>query len=125
MSSQVPTVTLGVAWEPRRARRVRMCAANAATLSSMSLERVEDLRMAAEEAFIYACSLTPGGSLDIAFDVDDAQVACEFTLGCDRFAEVSSDDPAAYADVILTTVCDDFEKREGPCRLRFILKADV
>ena len=45
-------VALTVACEPHLARIVRMTAANVATLSAMSVERVEDMRMAAEEAFI-------------------------------------------------------------------------
>ena len=43
-------ISLVVSCDPDLARLVRMTAANVATLSSMSVECVEDIRMAAEEA---------------------------------------------------------------------------
>ena len=78
---------LTVACEPHLARIVRMTAANVATLSAMSVERVEDMRMAAEEAFIYACGTTPGEDLVIDFDVDERHVAMTFQLSATAFAE--------------------------------------
>ena len=66
--SNATHIALTVACEPHLARIVRMTAANVATLSSMSVERVEDIRMAAEEAFIYACGTAPGEDLVIDFD---------------------------------------------------------
>ena len=126
MSNQATHIDLSVAAEPRLARLVRMTAANVATLSNMSVERVEDIRMAAEEAFIYACGTEPGATLDIAFDADDAHVAMAFVLGDIAFAEPSEDDPtSAYVDLILGSVCDSYEKREGPATLLLDVKADV
>ena len=48
------SVSLRLEATPALARLVRMTAANIAVLSSMSVDRVEDLRMAAEEAFVLA-----------------------------------------------------------------------
>ena len=54
MSSEATCpITLTVAGDPRLARLVRMTAANVGALCSMSVDRIEDIRMAAEEAFIY------------------------------------------------------------------------
>lgn len=119
-------ITLTLTCDPHLARIVRMTAANVATLSSMSVERVEDIRMAAEEAFIYACASTPGDTLSIAFDADASHVAMAFQLASDDFAEPADGDmTATYADLILGSVCDSFEKRTTPATLALDVKADV
>ena len=119
-------ISLVVSCDPDLARLVRMTAANVATLSSMSVECVEDIRMAAEEAFIYACATSPDETLTIDFEVDSTRVAKTFTLEADAFAEPSADDPtAAYADLILGSVCDVYQKVESPARLVLEVKADV
>lgn len=127
MSNQATApIVLTLAADPRLARLVRMTAANAATLSSMSVDRVEDVRMAAEEAFIFACSTISGASLSISFDVDEAHVGMTFDLGERASVEPAADDPAAaYADLILAAVCDSYEKDVSPAALRLDLRADV
>ena len=51
MSSEATCpITLTVAGDPRLARLVRMTAANVGALCSMSVDRIEDIRMAAEAA---------------------------------------------------------------------------
>ncbi len=120
------TISLAVSCDPNLARLVRMTAANVATLSSMSVECVEDIRMAAEEAFIYACATSPDEALVIDFEVDPTRVGMTFTLEADAFAEPSGEDPAAaYADLILGSVCDVYQKVESPARLVLEVKADV
>ena len=115
-----------VSADPHLARLVRMTAANVAMLSSMSVDRVEDIRMAAEEAFIYACAAKPMGELSISFEVDDEHVAMTFELGDVAFDEISVDtETSVYADLILGAVCDSYEKRENPSALHLMLKADV
>lgn len=119
-------ISLAVTCDAHLARLVRMTAANVATLSNMSVERVEDIRMAAEEAFIYACSAAPGSSLTVEFDVDPAHVAMAFRLEVPTFPEPDGSDPAAaYMDLILGSVCDTFEKRAQPAALFLELKADL
>ena len=124
--SNATHITLSLACDPHLARIVRMNAANVATLSNMSVERVEDIRMAAEEAFIYACASTPGEALSIAFDAEDEHVSMTFELACDEFAEPAEGDmTAAYADLILGSVCDAYDKRTHPAVLLLDVKADV
>ena len=119
-------ITLTLACDPHLARIVRMTAANVATLSSMSVERVEDIRMAAEEAFIYACASTPGEPLSIEFEADTAYVSMSFVMASDGFAVPAEGNmTAAYADLILGSVCDSFEKRVDPATLVLDMKADV
>lgn len=116
--------TLTVSAEPRFARLVRMTAANIATLSSMSYDRVEDIRMAAEEAFIFACSVEPETSVEFAFDVDDDQVTIDVNLGNVNLDELDLPE-ATYADLILTAVCDTYAKSSEPTTLHLNLKADL
>ncbi|MBE6469970.1 MAG: ATP-binding protein [Coriobacteriaceae bacterium] len=125
MSSAAP-ITLSVSADPRLARLVRMAASNVGLLSSMSVERVEDIRMAAEEAFIYACAVQPAEPVSISFEVDGEHLTMSFALRGDSFPEPDPQDPtAAYADLILASVCDEYEKREAPATLVLTLKADV
>ncbi len=112
--------------DPDLARLVRMTAANGATLSSMSVACVEAIRMAAEAALSDAGAPSPDETLTIDFDVDSTRVAMSFTLEADVFADPSADDPtAAYADLILGSVCDVYQKVESPARLVLEVKADV
>ncbi len=125
MPSAPETISLSVSAKPQLARLVRMTAASAATLSSMSLDRVEDVRMAAEEAFIYACAAHPAGGLSIALTVDAARVSMSFELGCDDFSAADESESASYADLLLGAVCDEYRKEESPAALFIELRADV
>lgn len=125
MNSNAP-IKLTVACDPSYARLVRMTAANVATLSSMSVERVEDIRMAAEEAFIYACATSGAHELEVSFDVDASHVCMTFTLDVEAFSEPSEDDSTAvYVDLILGSVCDTYQKLSGPAVLVLDVKADL
>lgn len=125
MSTGAAPISLSITADPRLARLVRMTAANVATLSSMSVDRVEDIRMAAEEAFIYACSVQPHEALSVTFDVDEAHVSMTFGLAGTSVQDAEPAGEAAYADLILGTVCDTYEKIDDPTSLVLTLKADV
>ena len=114
-------VSLRLEAKPALARLVRMTAANVA---SMSVDRVEDLRMAAEEAFVFACSCIPGQMVTVDFDADDQHVGMTFDMGSAPISE-SDDSACAYADLILASVCDSYEKLSEPSRLVLDMKADV
>lgn len=119
-------IELSLTCDSHLARLVRMTAANVAMLSSMSVDRIEDIRMAAEEAFIYACSATAGDPLTIAFSVDAAEMSMAFTLSVSEFPEpASGDETAAYADLILGSVCDSYRKVSAPATLMLDVKADL
>lgn len=117
MSSEATCpITLSVAGDPRLARLVRMTAANVGALCSMSVDRIEDIRMAAEEAFIFGCTAVDSDDISIKFDVDESHVGMTFTFG-DQ-ATVDEDDQAAvYAELILASVCDSYEKTTAPLTL--------
>ena len=120
MSSEATcSITLTVAGDPRLARLVRMTAANVGALCSMSV-----VRMAAEEAFIFGCTAVDSDVISIKFDVDESHVGMTFTFG-DQ-ATVDEDDQAAvYAELILASVCDSYEKTAAPLTLSLDLKADI
>ncbi|WP_307740178.1 ATP-binding protein [uncultured Parolsenella sp.] len=110
-------VRLSVPAEPAYARSVRMLAANLAVLAGMSVEDVEDVRMAAEEGFVWSCATKPE-TCDVTLYAADGLVSIEFSLGA---AELDEDDQAsAYAGLILAAVCDDFDcdRAAGVLRLR-------
>ena len=118
------SVSLRLEATPALARLVRMTAANIAVLSSMSVDRVEDLRMASEEAFVLACSCIPGQMVTVDFDADDQHVGMTFDMGDAPIVE-GDDSASTYADLILTSVCDSYEKLSNPTRLVLDMKADV
>ena len=46
-----------------------------------------------------------------------------FEFPCDDFSDDSQE--SVYADLILSSVCDSYEKETAPARLHLELKADV
>lgn len=125
MSNDLQPIVLTVQADPSLARLVRMTAANVAMLSSMSVDRVEDIRMAAEEAFIYVCSMAPLSTVHVNFVADPERVAMNVTAENAPIQSGSTDNEAcAYADLILQAVCDSFSKSETPFALDLELKAD-
>ena len=72
------SVRLSVPAEPEFARVVRMTAANLAVLCDMNVDDVEDLRMAAEEGFVYSCATRPA-TCDVSFAIAAVCDSCEVT----------------------------------------------
>ena len=111
MSSEATCpITLSVAGDPRLARLVRMTAANVGALCSMSVDRIEDIRMAAEEAFIFGCTAVDSDDISIKFDVDESHVGMTFTFG-DQ-ATVDEDDQATERSRSGKTAWDKEKTRE-------------
>ena len=102
-------VSLSVPAEPSFARSVRMMAANLAVLCSMNVDEVEDTRMAAEEAFVYACATAPA-TCDITFEVAADQLHMTFSLGSvDPEADAELVEQVGLAELLLAAVCDTYE----------------
>ncbi len=101
---QSQTVQLSVPAEAMYARPVRMMAANLAVVSGMDVDTVEDVRMAAEEGFVYACH-TLDTMCTIEFCVADSCIEMNISLG-DTSVEAEE---ARYACLLLKAVCDEFE----------------
>lgn len=73
-------IRLSVPPEATFARSVRMMAANLAVLCAMNVDEVEDARMAAEEAFVYACATRPS-LCEMSFSLADDALRMCFSLG--------------------------------------------
>lgn len=119
MNSQ--TITLTVPAEAAFARTVRMTAANLAVCCDMNVDDVEDVRMAAEEGFVYACATKPA-TCAIVFDLAPDHMAMDFSLG-DEDPDVATDDTTGepqsidLIEVLLEAVCDDFSLTEDGTKL--------
>jgi len=106
------TVSLSVPAQTDYARSVRMMAANLAVVSGLGIDDVEDVRMAAEEGFVYSCATSPA-RCDITFTLGQGQVAMDFSLGdaLDEQVEAAGFD-IGLAELLLSAVCDDFSITE-------------
>ena len=102
------TVKLNVPAKPQYARSMRMLAANLAVVAGLSIDDVEDVRMAAEEAFVYG-SATQDDSIDITFSVDEHYLHMDFSLGAVQpVAEEYAEGSFSYAELILAAVSDEY-----------------
>lgn len=103
-------ITLGVPARSEFAKIVRMTAAALGSRLGMSFDDVEDLRMAAEEAFVYAVD-TLGGDDEVvlAFLTSPESIEIEVGLGgAVRAGDEDAERRATYATFILQSVCDRF-----------------
>lgn len=100
------TIELRLPAHPRYARCVRMLAANIAVVCDMSVDDVEDLRMAAEEAFVYSCS-TSADVCCISVKLTDHAVHMDVSLGNEEFCSSYGEDES-LVEMMLGAVCDSF-----------------
>ena len=115
-------VTLTVPARGEYARTVRMTAAELAARIGMSYDEVDDVRIGAEEAFVYACGCAgEDAEVTFAFLVEDGVLSAE--VGPLPASCAAGSGPSAsegYAEFILQSVCDEFEiaHSEDSCTLR-------
>ncbi len=112
------TVRLTVPAEPQFARIVRMTAANLAVCCDMPIDDVEDVRMAAEEGFVYACA-TVQDDCDISFTIDDGQVSMTFSLGLE-LKEEDEDSSLDLVEALLGAICDESQVSDDETQLTLI-----
>lgn len=101
---QQQTVRLSVPAEAAFARTVRMMAANLAVVCGMSVDDVEDVRMAAEEGFVYCCATDPS-ACEVSFAFDSQEFRATFGLGA--VEPQADDDTLDLAELLLDAVCDE------------------
>lgn len=117
-------ITLTVPAKSEYAKTVRMTAAALVSRMGMTYDQVDDVRIAAEEAFVYAVDTLPGdGEVRFDFVVCDDELEIDVPLGDE---DPSSDEEverrAAYATFILESVCDSygFVSDESGAHLRLV-----
>ncbi len=113
-------VRLSVPAEPGFARAVRMMAASLAVTCNMSVDDVEDVRMAAEEGFVYCCATAPT-SCEITFSLTSDEVRTTFGLGPNEATD--PDGTLDLAELLLAAVCDEHGVSEDGSHLVLVKRA--
>ena len=121
-STAADITTLEVPAQGDYARVVRMTAANIATLAGFGIEEVDDVRMAAEEAFIYTLATNPGPRLSVTMGLQGSRLSMDFSLGGDWNADDPDEPALAYSALILQAMCDVYEIVEEPTLLLHLEK---
>ena len=112
------TVTLSVPAEADFARSVRMTASTLAVCCDMSVEDVEDVRMIAEEGFVYACATAPE-RVSVTFSLEGSTMGIDFELG----EREPADESIELVEVLLSAVCDVFSVSEDGRTLHLVKRA--
>jgi serine/threonine-protein kinase RsbW len=107
------------------ARTARMTAAELASRMGMSIDDIDDVRIAVEEAFALASAHSTGESAQVTFTFTLGEGSFEATANtpsnsCDENLE--DETGSRYARFILESVCDEFEIRveDGSCVIRLL-----
>ncbi|MDO4429454.1 MAG: ATP-binding protein [Atopobiaceae bacterium] len=109
-------VSLRVPAEASFARTVRMTASALAVAAGIeSVEDVEDVKMVADEGFVYACATAPE-VVEVRFSLAAGEVAMDFSLG----AAEPADDAVDLVRVLLSAVCDEFSLSEDGATLHLL-----
>ncbi len=120
-------VTLTVPARGEYARTVRMTAAELAARIGMSYDEVDDVRIGAEEAFVYACECAgEQAEVTFAFLVEDGVLSAEVgPLPARCAVEADRSASEGYSEFILRSVCDEFEISRGAdsCTLKLSRRA--
>lgn len=123
-------ITLSVPARGEYARVVRMTAAALVARTAMSYDELDDVRMAAEEAFIYAVDTLPEeAEVEFVFLVSDDALDMEVTLGGEPdVPDEEVERRSTYATFILESVCDSYDLQsdtEGRRSLRLFKRAET
>lgn len=115
--TQIHPVCLRVPVQAEYARSVRMLAANLAVLAGLTVDDTEDVRMASEEGFVWCCA-SQASECEILFEIQPGSISMEFSSG--PIKDVDEDQTLAYAELILSAVCNgcEIDRAEGRLRLK-------
>ena len=122
------TVTLSVPARDEYARTVRMTAVTLAGRAGASMDTIDDVRIAVEEAFIYACGIGSGDErMTFEFSIAEGRLGVRVGPLADRpEAGVSDDEPQdRYARFILESVCDEFDTRREDTDVYILLSKQL
>jgi serine/threonine-protein kinase RsbW len=116
VDAPVDVVELEVPAHPAYVAVVRTAAAGLAARADLTLDRIEDLRIAVDEA---CALLLHHRSAEDAVDADDAAICCVFTLEDDALTVdisgplVPLPDPSAFAWAVLDALVDSLATGEN------------
>ena len=120
-------ITLIVPAKSEYAKTVRITAAALASRIGMTYEEIEDVRMAADEAFVYASdTLSAEAEIRFGFTIGDDDIEIDVGLGVEEpRLDEDSEASVAYATFILESVCDRYEfvSDENGAHLRLYRRA--
>lgn len=104
-------VTLTVPARGEYAKTVRMTASSLVSRMGMTYDEVDDVRIAAEEAFVYAIdTMEEGDPATLDFLVGDDTITISVALGPGACcSDEEAERRVSYATFILESVCDSFE----------------
>ncbi len=109
------------------ARTVRLASAELASRTGMTIDDVEDVRLAVDEAFVYASTRAASDHLTFSFLLSSDLLELEvgpllLPVGTDD--EDGPDD--RYSRFILEAVCDEYEafERDGAGYVRLVKRAE-
>ncbi|HET6498864.1 MAG TPA: hypothetical protein VFH17_07425 [Coriobacteriia bacterium] len=104
-------ISLTVPSRPEYAKAVRMTASALASRMGATYEDLDDIRIAAEELFVYACDQTgTAGDVAMVFIIGEGDIAMSVRLA--EGVRATGEDVerrAAYATFILQAVSDHYE----------------
>ncbi len=104
------------------ARTVRMTAAELASRAGMDIEGIEDVRLAVEEAFVFASEHIMGPNVTFTFDVGAGFVVLEVGPLLPSCDDDGPDRGERYSRYILESICDEFElvSDDDSCHIRLV-----
>lgn len=109
------------------ARTVRLVAAELAARAGMDIDGIDDVRMAVEEAYVFATQHVEGPELEFAFLVREGSIELDVApLSGDCTSESAPDSGERFARFILETMCDivDIGEENGVFRLHLVKSAE-
>ncbi|HEY3317257.1 MAG TPA: ATP-binding protein [Coriobacteriia bacterium] len=116
-------IALSVPARGEYARTVRMTAAELASRMGMSIDDIDDVRIAVEESFALAVAHASGADVTFTFTLDPEAFEAAATTPSNTCDEDLEDETGSrYARFILESVCDEFEIRtdDGACYIRLL-----
>src|SRR5512146_142041 len=103
-------IVLSVPARGEFARTVRMTAAELASRMGMSIDDIDDVRIAVEESFALAAAHATGAEVTFAFALDKETFEAVATTPSNTCGEeLEEETESRYARFILESVCDEFE----------------
>jgi len=123
-------ITLVVPARGEYAKTVRMTAAALVSRMGMAYDEVDDVRIAAEEAFVYAAdTMNEGDPITLEFELEDDSIAIQVGLGAEpHLSDDEVERRTSYATFILESVCDSFEltsDEQGHPSLRLLKRSGI